>query len=118
MMIKSTLIKVLYSNSNRSTVDKSFSFNQKNRTMNFFYNSLLLLFLFSSMITLAQTYEAENGLLFNGAKVQNCSACSESKQVGDLGGPQFGYFTSLVNVTEAGPYKLNLSFSSDVGCFT
>jgi alpha-galactosidase len=58
------------------------------------------------------TYQAENGSLFNGAKIQNCGACSEGKQVGDIGGSAKGFFTNTVNVPTAGNYTMNLSFSS------
>ena len=76
--------------------------------------SFLLFALFFINTTAAQstTYQAENGSFFNGAKIQNCSACSEGKQVGDIGGSAQGYFTSLANVTTAGTYTMNLSFSS------
>lgn len=74
---------------------------------------LFVMFLFATIQnTNAQTYQAENGALFNGAGIQNCGSCSEGKQVGDLGGPKKGYFTSVANVTTAGSYDLNLSFSS------
>lgn len=58
------------------------------------------------------SFEAENGSLFNGAEIQNCGSCSNGKQVGNLGGDFKGYFTTLVNVTEAGVYTMKLSFSS------
>lgn len=58
------------------------------------------------------TYQAENGSFFNGAKIQDCGACSEGKQVGDIGGPSKGYFTNIANANVAGTYTMNLSFSS------
>jgi Secretion system C-terminal sorting domain len=60
------------------------------------------------------TVEAETGKLYKGAVIQDCGACSQVKQVGDLGGPstESGYFVSTVNVAKAGTYKMNLSFSS------
>jgi alpha-galactosidase len=74
---------------------------------------LVLFWLLSINTSVAQTtYQAENGSLFNGAKIQNCGSCSEEKQVGDIGGSSKGYFTSLANVTAAGAYTMNLSFSS------
>ncbi len=60
------------------------------------------------------TVEAESGKLYKGAVFQDCSACSDLKQVGDLGGPSLetGYLVSTVSVPKAGTYKMNLSFSS------
>lgn len=60
----------------------------------------------------AQTFQAENGSLFNGAVIQNCSSCSGGRQVGNLGGPSKGYLTTIVNTTVAGTYSMDLSFSS------
>jgi alpha-galactosidase len=77
--------------------------------------SLFVAFCFFYIDTVAAqstTYQAENGSFFNGAQIQNCGACSEGKQVGDIGGSAKGYFTTVANVATAGAYTMNLSFSS------
>lgn len=58
------------------------------------------------------SFEAENGVLFNGANIQDCGSCSNGKQVGNLGGSSNGYFAQLVTVNQEGIYTMDLSFSS------
>ena len=74
------------------------------------FTMLISAFGFSQTLTV----EAESGKLYKGAIIQDCSACSDLKQVGDIGGPSLetGYLVSTVSVAEAGTYKMNLSFSS------
>lgn len=76
------------------------------------YLFFLLFWLLALHNSSAQTFQAENGTLFNGAGIQDCGSCSEGKQVGDLGGPSNGYFSSVANVSVAGTYTMTLSFSS------
>ena len=78
----------------------------------------------SSNNTISRTYtvnfavaiEAESGTLYRGASIQNCPSCSNSEQVGDIGGfsadSSSSYFTSNVTVATSGTYTMNLSFSS------
>jgi hypothetical protein len=60
------------------------------------------------------TIEAESGVLYRGASIQNCSSCSNLQQVGDIGGNsvESAYFTSNITLPATGIYTMNLSFSS------
>lgn len=118
-MKKHTLNTPFYANTIFCKTIKSLELSQKKYNCSVRKSSvstlyIVLLFLLSLQSIVAQitTYQAENGSLFNGAQIQNCGSCSDSKQVGDIGGPSKGYFTSLVNVAAGGNYNLNLSFSS------
>jgi len=62
--------------------------------------------------TFGETYEAEDGELFNGATINDCETCSGGKKVGNMGGDNQSYFTYDVEVSEAGTYKLQFSFTS------
>ena len=80
------------------------------KKITFVFAILATCFVYSQTLTV----EAESGKFYKGAITQDCSACSDLKQVGDIGGPstESGYFVSTVNVAKAGTYKMNLSFSS------
>lgn len=118
MMKKNSVNNLLYAQSTYCIPIKSLSFCRTRYSSNILQHSaicllLVLFWLLSSNTTLAQnTYQAENGSLFNGAKIQNCGSCSEGKQVGDIGGSAKGYFSIVANVTTAGAYTMNLQFSS------
>lgn len=57
-------------------------------------------------------YQAEDGMLFDGATIQNCDGCFNGLQVGDLGGDSQSYFTYDLTLPQGGTYALNLFFSS------
>lgn len=57
-------------------------------------------------------YEAEDGVLFDGATIQSCDNCSGGEQVGDLGGDNQSYFTYDISADQAGMYDVLLYFSS------
>lgn len=65
-------------------------------------------------ITSLQTIETETGKTYRGANVQDCETCSNSKHVGNIGGPstESGYLVSTVTVEKGGLYKMNLSYIS------
>src|SRR5690606_11081507 len=58
------------------------------------------------------SYEAEQGNLYEGATIQDCSSCSNKQQVGNLGGSAENYFIYELDLLQAGDYTMNLSFSS------
>src|SRR5690349_15404904 len=79
----------------------------------------LVLFLFlicnlspGNVLAQSQTLELEAGVMTNGASVQDCSSCSGSKQVGNLGGNTNGAVSQQVTVAQAGDYDLVLSYST------
>lgn len=61
---------------------------------------------------LSTEYEAEHGILSEGATIQDCGSCSNNKQVGNLGGSPDNYFTYDLDILVAGDYRMDLSFSS------
>lgn len=68
-----------------------------------------------SMLTLsqatawAQSFEAESGVISNGADIQGCGSCSGGSQVGNLGN---GAVVIPVNVAAAGTYNLTVTYST------
>ena len=65
-----------------------------------------------SLPSLDDTYEAENGQLFDGATINDCENCSNGKKVGNMGGDNKSYFTYDVEVTQAGIYNMPFTFIS------
>nr|WP_295922818.1 T9SS type A sorting domain-containing protein [uncultured Dyadobacter sp.] len=57
----------------------------------------------------AQSFEAESGVLSNGADIQGCGGCSGGSQVGNLGN---GAVVIPVTVAAAGTYNLTISYST------
>lgn len=56
-----------------------------------------------------QSFEAESGVLSNGADIQGCGSCSGGSQVGNLGN---GAVVIPVNVAAAGTYNLTVTYST------
>lgn len=56
-------------------------------------------------------YEAESGVIFAPATIQDCDTCSNGKQVGDMGYSD-RYFTQDINITTPGTYRVYVSYSS------
>jgi alpha-galactosidase len=73
-----------------------------------FFTCILLTF--SSSLKAQTYYEAEDGVLYGVASIQDCGNCSGGKQVGDLGYDR--YFTYDVTVAQAGTYKLKFGYAS------
>ncbi|WP_353718388.1 CBM35 domain-containing protein [Dyadobacter sp. 676] len=69
----------------------------------------LCLLLFAYANASAQSYEAESGVLSNGADIQGCGSCSGGSQVGNLGN---GAVVIPVNVAAAGTYNLTVTYST------
>lgn len=67
------------------------------------------LFLLGQNNAWAQSYEAETGVLSNGADIQGCGGCSGGSQVGNLGN---GAVVIPVTVATAGTYNLTISYST------
>jgi alpha-galactosidase len=57
----------------------------------------------------AQSFEAESGVVSNGADIQGCGSCSGGSQVGNLGN---GAVVIPVNVAAAGTYNLTVTYST------
>ena len=56
-------------------------------------------------------FEAESGVIFAPATIQDCETCSNGKQVGDMGYSD-RYFTQDVVITTPGTYRAYISYSS------
>lgn len=67
-------------------------------------------FEFEEVLIAGESYEAESGMLFGEAEIQECGSCSGGQQVGNIG--VNGYFTSEVVASAGGVYTMTLSFSS------
>jgi alpha-galactosidase len=58
------------------------------------------------------TYEAESGILSNGAQLSGCSSCSGGQLVGYLGGNTNGAVTLTVHAAVTGKYTLKVYYAS------
>ncbi|WAC39794.1 T9SS type A sorting domain-containing protein [Pedobacter sp. SL55] len=61
----------------------------------------------------AQDWQAESGVISNGANIQNCTSCAGANLVGNLGGPTNGTLTHTVNVSTAGVYALTIYYATE-----
>ncbi|HTN20241.1 MAG TPA: T9SS type A sorting domain-containing protein [Pelobium sp.] len=76
---------------------------------------LLLLGLFLSLFQLnvfAQEFQAESGVISNGANIQDCTICGGNKLVGNLGGNSNGTLTNTITVDKEGDYLFTLYYAS------
>lgn len=74
-----------------------------------------IVFIFPITFVSAQqpTYEAESGVLANGANIQTCTTCSGAKMVGNLGGTTNGSQVNTINVSAAGTYNLTIYYATN-----
>ena len=61
----------------------------------------------------AQDWQAESGVVSNGANVQNCTSCAGANLVGNLGGPTNGTLSHTITVAADGTYALTVYYATE-----
>lgn len=88
---------------------------QKFKKTDVFLRFVVLAIVFSlfHFTVFAQDWQAESGVISNGANIQNCTSCAGANLVGNLGGPTNGTLTHTVNVAADGVYALTVYYATE-----